>query len=402
MRLTWVYGVPGVGKSATGWQVFRDLADDGVPCAYVDIDQLGMCFPARPDDPDRDRLKVDALAALAAVRQRSGCRELVVSGVLEPALRERRSAVLAPFDVVYCHLVLDDGELAVRLAARGVGPAVIDRVRREARDLGRARLTELVVDSGSARSVAEVAVAVRAAVAAERGRAVATGGVPPPSRAVSTTDRRADAVWLSGTRGAGKSTVAWEVFTRLWSTKATVAYLDVAQLGFVANLPDAGMRTAPGEALAAVWQTFREAGAQRLVVSGAVDGVVPDGAVPDGATYGPAAPARALHPTAPFVVHLHVEPDDLRGRTAARGRGEGVRLAGDDLLGRSPAELEAVVADALDRSTFLAAHPAVDVVVDTTGRTAADVTDEVLQRWDERRRDVAPAAAHEGAATASS
>jgi hypothetical protein len=117
-----------------------------------------------------------------------------------------------------------------------------------------------------------------------------------------------------------------------------------------------------------VWPTFQAAGAELLVVSGAVD-----------------AGVSALARTRTTVVHLHVEPDELRARVAARGRGEGVRLAGDELIGRSTAELDAVVDAALQREPRLRNHPDVDVVVDTTGRTSADVAVDILTSIEARQ-----------------
>ena len=52
MQVAWQYGAPGVGKSTAAWQLYSDLTDSRVSCAYVDIDQLGMCYPAPLHDPD--------------------------------------------------------------------------------------------------------------------------------------------------------------------------------------------------------------------------------------------------------------------------------------------------------------------------------------------------------------
>jgi hypothetical protein len=40
------------------------LTGDGQRVAYVDIDQLGMLYPAADDDPQRHRFKAEALREL--------------------------------------------------------------------------------------------------------------------------------------------------------------------------------------------------------------------------------------------------------------------------------------------------------------------------------------------------
>ncbi len=79
-----VFGPPGVGKSTIGWQVYRRMAADRWACAYVDIDQLGICYPELRSDPGRYRLKERNLSAVAANFADDGARGVVVSGVGEP------------------------------------------------------------------------------------------------------------------------------------------------------------------------------------------------------------------------------------------------------------------------------------------------------------------------------
>src|SRR4051812_23524774 len=79
----WLCGPPGVGKTTVGWQLYADLVDEGVPVGYVDIDQLGMCFPEQPTDPDRHELKARNLGAVVAWFEAAGCECVVVSGVVD-------------------------------------------------------------------------------------------------------------------------------------------------------------------------------------------------------------------------------------------------------------------------------------------------------------------------------
>jgi hypothetical protein len=65
VQVIWLYGTPGVGKSTAGWALMNGLAVTAVTRgqpAYVDIDQLGMLYPAPPDDPWADGLKVQGSA----------------------------------------------------------------------------------------------------------------------------------------------------------------------------------------------------------------------------------------------------------------------------------------------------------------------------------------------------
>jgi adenylylsulfate kinase-like enzyme len=52
-RLIWITGPSGVGKTTVAWRLWTRLKARGVPVAYVDIDQLGMCFPASCGRRDR-------------------------------------------------------------------------------------------------------------------------------------------------------------------------------------------------------------------------------------------------------------------------------------------------------------------------------------------------------------
>jgi len=57
----WLCGPPGAGKSAVGWALYDGLARSGARAGFVDMDQLGMCFPAPPDDPEEREVKLTVL-----------------------------------------------------------------------------------------------------------------------------------------------------------------------------------------------------------------------------------------------------------------------------------------------------------------------------------------------------
>lgn len=84
MDLLRLAGAPGVGKSTTAWAVATRLAAEGVASGYVDTDQLGMCYPAPDDDPDRWALKERALARIAEQFSLAGIDRMIVSEVAWP------------------------------------------------------------------------------------------------------------------------------------------------------------------------------------------------------------------------------------------------------------------------------------------------------------------------------
>jgi len=78
VRILWLFGPPGVGKSVTAWEVLSVLSGRGVPTAYVDIDQLGMADPEFDDKAGTHRNKAWALAAVGRVHAQRGVATLVV------------------------------------------------------------------------------------------------------------------------------------------------------------------------------------------------------------------------------------------------------------------------------------------------------------------------------------
>ena len=64
MRILWLFGPPGVGKSVTSWEVLNLLTDLDEPTSYVDIDQLGMADPEADHEGEAHVRKAWALAAV--------------------------------------------------------------------------------------------------------------------------------------------------------------------------------------------------------------------------------------------------------------------------------------------------------------------------------------------------
>ncbi|NUT46326.1 MAG: hypothetical protein HOV94_03250 [Saccharothrix sp.] len=154
-------------------------------------------------------------------------------------------------------------------------------------------------------------------------------------------------LWIDGPRGVGKSTVGWQVFTRLMATTKS-AYLDLAQITFATPPLDVAARA---RRLEAVRRVHHEEGARRLVVTGDHANLLP------GAT----------------LCWLHAGHDHLVARLLLRGAGEGPPIPGDELRGLPEADLRALAVPAPPPA-------AADLVVDTDDRTVEDIADEVFRR----------------------
>src|ERR1700730_2699533 len=113
----WLSGPTGVGKTAVALEIYRRLQSAGADPAYVDVDQLGMCYPTRTDDPDRHTLKARNVAALRANFTASGARTLIVSGPVD-AQRGLDINTLGGPHIVVARLRADPDQLRARLRRR--------------------------------------------------------------------------------------------------------------------------------------------------------------------------------------------------------------------------------------------------------------------------------------------
>jgi broad-specificity NMP kinase len=151
----WLFDPSGVGKSTVGRLVYRTLDR----AAYVDTDQLGLCYPESADDPENHRVKSSALGALWPEFEDA---PLVVSGGLDTAATARRYTDRLPgADVALCRLRVNRAELRARFLGRGWLADQVDLVLAEADELDRADFGDFTVDTDG-RAPAEVAADVRA------------------------------------------------------------------------------------------------------------------------------------------------------------------------------------------------------------------------------------------------
>jgi broad-specificity NMP kinase len=369
--MLWLCGPSGVGKSAVSWLLFSELAAEGVRVAFADTDQLCMCYPAPPGDPDRQYVKALNVGSIVPGFRESGAQCLIVNGVLGP--EGLRAELLPDADVTICRLRADSEETERRLIGRrGIDAAGLDEwlriTRAEVRLMDQSSFADAVVDT-TGMPVIEVASAVRTACRDWPGLTGDLAGPDPPGPGVRSPVRDADqdrkpaggrVLLITGPTGVGKSTIGFPCYLSCLRAGLTAGYLDLDQLGFLrpGDPRDPGAHRLKARNLAAIWQNYQATGATHLVAVG------PMTSEADFRIY-----AGALEGADIALARLRAEPADLRLRIASRGSGGSWPQPGDPLAGQ-PAEFLARVADravgdgqALDRSGLGA------ITVDTTGHT---------------------------------
>jgi len=360
----WLCGPPGVGKTSVGWEIFSGLSRDGVEVGYVDIDQLGMCYPESAADPDRHRLKAGNLAAVVANFRAAGARCVIVSGVVD-AVHGIHADQIPGAELTVCRLRTGRDELRQRFVGRGDSADLVESVLRDAEDMDASGFADVCVDT-SGLPVAEVARLVR-----ER-----TGGWPLLAPPGAPREAEPDGVatdgpvlWVCGATAVGKSTVGFGVYQTALRAGQMAAFVDLGQIGFFHPAPadDPGNHRLKARNLAAVWRTYRAAGARSLTVVGPVED---EAAV---RTYADALPAATL-----TLCRLHAGREQLTRRIMLRGRGGGWPQPGDPLRGRSTEQLLRVAADAAADADALERASLGDLRVDTDGRTVEEAVAAIL------------------------
>ncbi|MEU9171598.1 AAA family ATPase [Streptomyces sp. NPDC048420] len=372
----WLCGPPGVGKTTVAWEVYSHLIRAGIESGFVDIDQLGICYPEPAGDPGRHRMKARNVDAVVTGFRAAGARCLVVSGVVDPACGVHVDQI-PQAAVTVCRLRADREVLRQRFTGRG-GPAeLVDEVLREADALDASTFADACVDT-SGLLVNEVVRHVGERTGGWPASALGRSADGPEPAVVSAAGRSSalaqaapsadlPVLWLCGATGVGKSTVGFEVYRRVLGAGVTAAYLDLDQLGFYRSVPDdPANHRVKARNLAAVWRTYREAGAQCLIMSGPVE---------DEATvtaYSDALPAAEL-----TLCRLHAGRQHLTERIMSRGQGGSWAQPGDPLRGQSVTRLLHVADQAVASAASLEDAGMGDLRIDTDGYTVQQVADAI-------------------------
>ena len=371
----WITGPAGVGKSTVSWQIFCDLAEAGVHVAFADADQFCMCYPAPPGDPTRERIKARNVGALIPRYRAAGADCVIVNGCLDPGLGVL-SDLMPRADLTVCRLRAEADEVVRRLTGRdgaGGDPGELLEERfAEAHAMDASDFADTCVDTTGV-AVAQVVELVRGScrdwpgfgrLMLDEDRA-SGAGAEGAADAQWNGDADADGniLLICGPAGVGKSTIGFELYLRYRRDGLTAGYIDLDQIGFVrpGSRADPSCHRLKAGNLAAMWRTFRAAGATHLIATGPLDS---EAAIQ--------AYTRALPGASVTVCRLHAGRQELARRIMSRGEGGSWPQPGDPLRGQ-PAEYLRQVADrAAADATVLDRAGLGTFLIDTDGLTVAE------------------------------
>jgi len=235
LPVLWLCGAPATGKSTVAWQVFSDLADQGLCVGYLDIDQIGMLKPPPDTDPLCHRFKVDNLAGIVGNYRTAGTQVLVISGVIDPEHGHDFAEAAVDADITFCHLTVDEPMLRERLAARGWPCEAADEAVIMMSGLAAAPFVTTVIDTTGRHPVG---------LAREAATLVTAASSTPDTQELLECSA-GDVTIITGPRAVGKSSVSWGMVMRRWTSGERAAYVDLDQVGFLRPAPsDASLQAA--------------------------------------------------------------------------------------------------------------------------------------------------------------
>jgi hypothetical protein len=374
----WITGPAGVGKTTAAWQVFSDLARAGVRVAFADADQLCMCFPAPPGDPARERLKARNAGLLIPGYRAAGAQCVIMSGCLEPG-RGLDAGLMPQAEVTLCRLRADPEEIAGRLTERN-GPGqdpgeLLEEVRAGAAAFDASTFAGVCVETTGV-AAAGVAGLVRDSCGDWPGFSGRLPGAEAQAEAEAQPQAAGGAgaggqiVLICGPTGVGKSTIGFQLLVRYVNDGLTAAYVDLDQISFARPGPDGdpGGHRLKAAGLAAMWRTYRAAGATHLIATGPID-----------SEEALQAYARALPAARVTAFRLHAGPAELRSRILSRGEGGSWPQPGDPLRGQPAACLNQVATQAIATAKALEQAGTGTLRIDTNGHTAAESADLIAE-----------------------
>lgn len=362
----WLCGPAGVGKSTVSWRLFSELSRAGVQVAFADTDQLCMCYPAPPEDPGRERLKAQNVGAMIPHYRRAGARCVVLNGVLDPVLGVQRP-LLPDADVTVVRLRADREEVVQRFTSKhGQGEdlnELLQAIRGEADSMDGSDFADACIETTGVPAI-KVAGLVRDSCRDWPGFSgtFRQHDVTVPENAYpEAIGADPDIVLICGPTGVGKSTIAFRLYMQYLNAGLTSGYVDLDQIGFISPEPrnDPGSHRLKARNLAAIWRTYRAAGATHLVVAGPIDSNAAFEAYVD------ALPAADI-----TLCRLHAGPDELTRRVISRGAGGSWPQPGDPLRDASEDHLRAVASQAISVDGAFEREQLGSVRIDTDGHTA--------------------------------
>ena len=347
----WLYGPPGVGKSATGFELFEQLVRRNKSVAFIELDQIGMCMPAPV--PSRSTAKAINLLGILDNFGAAGASGVIVCGDLASTMRE--VVMVARSQPVLCRLRADDDVAFRRLTIRRSAQYATSSGAYEAYNVPAGDLDI----STHPQPVTEVAAEIVRRLGDWPGDSMEPEVCP--SRSPTVIDDAA-AILVTGPRVVGTSMAAWQALMASIAADHRTGYLDLEQLGFLPEVLQGASLPTKLANVATCWAGFRDQGAARLVLCGHVD----DHELGE---------VRALIPSI-RVVALNAAPGTLLERARRRSQQKDIWLPGDDLFGRDDDYLREVVGRA---AAFESNHA--DLVIETDGLTPAGVADRITPLW---------------------